>query len=64
MDDEWCRRLEARRAQLLSCAEMLESGVIGSHEMVGGQQIDTSAEWASRFREYVAELDELLSRTG
>ena len=62
MDDEWRKRLEARRAQLQSCVEMLDSGVIGSHEMVGGRQVDTTAEWADRFREYVAELDGLLAR--
>jgi len=60
MDEKWRAHLKARRADLSSTADMLESGRIGSHEMRDGKQIDTSAEWAAKFREYIAEIDGLL----
>ena len=62
MNDEWRQRLERRKEDLLTCVEMLETGRVGSHEMRDGRQVDTSAEWARRFRDYVAELEALIAQ--
>jgi hypothetical protein len=62
MDDDWRKRLESRRNDLISVADALETGRVTSHDMRDGKQVDTTAEWAARFREYVAELEDLLAR--
>ena len=63
--DVWMRNWATRRKEKLQASlKLYECGQARAHEMRGSQQVDTTNEHIAELREFIAELDEIIVRSG